>query len=165
MLDSNGSNTTAVAAVVKIEETLGDMKGKNVLILAGTKISDDGLKTVKALPDLERLDLSGDDVTDEGLKHLKGLKKIRELNLAGTPVTDRGLGIAAEHQERVFERFYGDGSGLGLAIVRAVVEAHDGTVALERTPLGRGTRFVIRLPAAAGRSSAPVAAEQYPTSA
>jgi methylenetetrahydrofolate/methylenetetrahydromethanopterin dehydrogenase (NADP+) len=36
MLDSNGSNTTAVAAVVKIEETLGDMRGKNVLILAGT---------------------------------------------------------------------------------------------------------------------------------
>ena len=36
MLDSNGSNTTAVAAVVKIEETLGDLHGKNVLILAGT---------------------------------------------------------------------------------------------------------------------------------
>jgi len=36
MLDSNGSNTTAVAAVVKIEETLGDVRGKKVLILAGT---------------------------------------------------------------------------------------------------------------------------------
>jgi methylenetetrahydrofolate/methylenetetrahydromethanopterin dehydrogenase (NADP+) len=36
MLDSNGSNTTAVAAVVKIEETLGDLKGKRALILAGT---------------------------------------------------------------------------------------------------------------------------------
>jgi methylenetetrahydrofolate/methylenetetrahydromethanopterin dehydrogenase (NADP+) len=36
MLDSNGSNTTAVAAVVKIEQTLGDVKGKKVLILAGT---------------------------------------------------------------------------------------------------------------------------------
>ncbi len=36
MLDSNGSNTTAVAAVVKIEETLGDMTGKKVVILAGT---------------------------------------------------------------------------------------------------------------------------------
>jgi len=36
MLDSNGSNTTAVAAVVKIEETLGDLTGKKVLILAGT---------------------------------------------------------------------------------------------------------------------------------
>jgi methylenetetrahydrofolate/methylenetetrahydromethanopterin dehydrogenase (NADP+) len=36
MLDSNGSNTTAVAAVVKIEETVGDLEGKKVLILAGT---------------------------------------------------------------------------------------------------------------------------------
>jgi ribulose 1,5-bisphosphate synthetase/thiazole synthase len=36
MLDSNGSNTTAVAAVVKIEETLGDVAGSKVLILAGT---------------------------------------------------------------------------------------------------------------------------------
>ena len=36
MLDSNGSNTTAVAAVVRIEETLGDLQGKKVLILAGT---------------------------------------------------------------------------------------------------------------------------------
>lgn len=36
MLDSNGSNTTAVAAVVKIEETVGDLDGKKVLILAGT---------------------------------------------------------------------------------------------------------------------------------
>jgi hypothetical protein len=36
MLDSNGSNTTAVAAVVKIEQTLGDLKGRRVVVLAGT---------------------------------------------------------------------------------------------------------------------------------
>jgi threonine dehydrogenase-like Zn-dependent dehydrogenase len=36
MLDSNGSNTTAVAAVVKIEETVGDLRGRKVVILAGT---------------------------------------------------------------------------------------------------------------------------------
>jgi methylenetetrahydrofolate/methylenetetrahydromethanopterin dehydrogenase (NADP+) len=36
MLDSNGSNTTAVAAVVKIEQTLKDLEGKKILILAGT---------------------------------------------------------------------------------------------------------------------------------
>ena len=36
MLDSNGSNTTAVAAVVKIEQAVGDLKGKKVVILAGT---------------------------------------------------------------------------------------------------------------------------------
>jgi NADPH:quinone reductase-like Zn-dependent oxidoreductase len=36
MLDSNGSNTTAVAAVVKIEQTLGDLRDKKVLVLGGT---------------------------------------------------------------------------------------------------------------------------------
>ncbi len=36
MLDSNGSNTTAVAAVVKIEQAVGDLNGKKVVILAGT---------------------------------------------------------------------------------------------------------------------------------
>ena len=36
MLDSNGSNTTAVAAVVKIEQALGDVKGKKAVVVAGT---------------------------------------------------------------------------------------------------------------------------------
>ncbi len=36
MLDSNGSNTTAVAAVVKIEEALGNLKGRKAVVLAGT---------------------------------------------------------------------------------------------------------------------------------
>jgi methylenetetrahydrofolate/methylenetetrahydromethanopterin dehydrogenase (NADP+) len=36
MLDSNGSNTTAVAAVVKVEQALGNLKGRKVVILAGT---------------------------------------------------------------------------------------------------------------------------------
>ncbi|HXI20184.1 MAG TPA: NAD(P)-dependent methylenetetrahydromethanopterin dehydrogenase [Gemmatimonadales bacterium] len=36
MLDSNGSNTTAVAAVVKIEQTLGSLAGKKALVTAGT---------------------------------------------------------------------------------------------------------------------------------
>lgn len=36
MLDSNGSNTTAVAAVVKIEQVLGAVKGKKAVVVAGT---------------------------------------------------------------------------------------------------------------------------------
>jgi signal transduction histidine kinase len=70
-------------------------------------------------------------------------------------VQDDGPGIPAELHDHLFERFIrggrdgGRGSGLGLAIVRAVAESHGGTVALERptTPTGRGTRFVIRIPA------------------
>jgi methylenetetrahydrofolate/methylenetetrahydromethanopterin dehydrogenase (NADP+) len=36
MLDSNGSNTTAVAAVVKVEQAVGDVRGRKVVILGGT---------------------------------------------------------------------------------------------------------------------------------
>ncbi|MFP5503347.1 MAG: sensor histidine kinase, partial [Candidatus Sericytochromatia bacterium] len=55
-------------------------------------------------------------------------------------VSDTGIGIAPEHQEKVFQRFYQvdpsltreqGGTGLGLAICSALVEAHGGTIALE----------------------------------
>ena len=69
-------------------------------------------------------------------------------------VRDTGPGIAAGDTERIFERFErgrgaarSDGSGLGLAIVRAIAEAHGGTVELESGP-GRGATFLLRIPQA-----------------
>jgi two-component system sensor histidine kinase BaeS len=73
-------------------------------------------------------------------------------------VDDDGPGVPEAQREHVFERFYrvdrarqrGDGgSGLGLAIVRALAEAHGGTVRVDASPLG-GARFEVRLPRAAG---------------
>ena len=71
-------------------------------------------------------------------------------------VADSGEGIPAELLERVFERFFrvdaarthkdGGGSGLGLTISRAIVEAHGGRLWAESAGLGRGARFVVRLP-------------------
>jgi signal transduction histidine kinase len=69
-------------------------------------------------------------------------------------VSDDGYGIAARDLPRVFERFSrrerdrargSGGTGLGLAIVRAIVEAHGGSVDVASTP-GSGTTFRIRLP-------------------
>jgi two-component system sensor kinase FixL len=67
-------------------------------------------------------------------------------------VSDRGIGIAAEHQARVFERFaravpaqHFGGLGLGLYIVRQIVEAHGGAVRVESTP-GAGATFTAELP-------------------
>ena len=74
-------------------------------------------------------------------------------------VADTGEGIAPEHLERLFERFFradpartrtAGGSGIGLAIVRAIVEAHGGRVHAESEGPGLGARFVITLPATAG---------------
>ncbi len=67
-------------------------------------------------------------------------------------VTDRGVGIAPEHQRRIFERFeraasvrhYG-GLGMGLYITRHIVEAHGGTIAVASTP-GEGSTFTVTLP-------------------
>lgn len=70
-------------------------------------------------------------------------------------VTDRGLGIAPEHQERVFERFFRvdqarsrvtGGTGLGLAIVKHVAANHGGDVRLWSRP-GTGSTFTLRVPA------------------
>jgi signal transduction histidine kinase len=70
-------------------------------------------------------------------------------------VEDNGLGIAPEHQTRIFlpfERLHGPGhypgTGIGLAIVRKGVERMGGSVGME-SELGRGSRFWIELPAAA----------------
>lgn len=70
-------------------------------------------------------------------------------------VTDRGIGIAPEHQKRVFERFFRvdparsratGGTGLGLAIVKHVLANHGGEVRLWSSP-GTGSTFTMRLPA------------------
>ena len=69
-------------------------------------------------------------------------------------VADTGIGIAPEHQGRIFERFYrvdkshskaSGGTGLGLSIVKHAVQYHHGTVELQSEE-GKGTTIRILLP-------------------
>ena len=69
-------------------------------------------------------------------------------------VADTGIGIAQEHQSRVFERFYrvdkshskaSGGTGLGLSIVKHAVQYHHGRIKLESTP-GTGTTIRVVFP-------------------
>ncbi len=78
----------------------------------------------------------------------------RHGNLLGISVTDTGSGIPPAALPRLFDRFYRvdvsrqlatGGSGLGLAIVRAIIEAHSGTIWAENSPQG-GARIVFTLP-------------------
>jgi two-component system sensor histidine kinase KdpD len=79
-------------------------------------------------------------------------------------VTDEGPGIKSGELERVFEKFYRGGrsdgrkagTGLGLSISRRLVEAMGGTIVAQSPAVRRrGTRFVIRLPAAQAAPISP----------
>jgi PAS domain S-box-containing protein len=67
-------------------------------------------------------------------------------------VTDQGIGVAPQHQERIFKRFERavsasdtSGLGLGLYISSQIVEAHHGRLSLE-SELGKGSTFTLGLP-------------------
>ncbi|MFF4332976.1 sensor histidine kinase [[Kitasatospora] papulosa] len=83
-------------------------------------------------------------------------------------VTDDGAGVPEAERDRIFERFVrlddarsrdDGGAGLGLAIARDVATRHGGTLAVGAAS-GGGARFTLRLPAAAGGSRRPPAAEE-----
>lgn len=68
-------------------------------------------------------------------------------------VMDTGIGIPADHQERIFERFYTadksrskktESTGLGLSIVKHIVEYHNGKINL-KSEVGKGTEITILL--------------------
>ncbi len=98
--------------------------------------------------------------TDKGGKIILHAKKIE----GGQPsllikISDTGVGIPAEHQEKIFDRFYqvegtdekhnpahgGGGTGVGLALTKELVELMDGRIAVE-SRLGQGTTFSLFFP-------------------
>ena len=82
------------------------------------------------------------------------LRLRRDGEVAVLEVADTGIGIAADEQEKLFERLYRassatdrhiPGLGLGLTITKAIVEAHDGRISVE-SEVGVGTTFRVELP-------------------
>src|SRR5690606_15922467 len=72
----------------------------------------------------------------------------------GVAVHDTGIGIPAEQQEHIFDRFYRvdkarsrdvGGSGLGLSIVQWIAQAHQGYMTLE-SEIHKGSSFMLWLP-------------------
>jgi signal transduction histidine kinase len=84
-----------------------------------------------------------------------------EQNKAFMIVSDTGIGIAEDHLDHIFERFYrvdparsraAGSTGLGLAIVDWIVRAHDGSITV-KSEVGKGTTFTVVLPIAVQTSA------------
>jgi two-component system phosphate regulon sensor histidine kinase PhoR len=139
---------------------------ENILKLFERRAGDKGLALrLEARPDLPRL--PADPVQIEGLllnlvdnavKYTeKGSVTVRLAAGEGRfliEVADTGIGIDADHQPHVFERFYVadksrskklGGTGLGLAIVKHIALAHGGTVSL-KSRIGEGSSFTVSIP-------------------
>ncbi len=130
----------------------------------GREISVHADGELTASLDPARVEAALSNLVDNALRHGSG-----EVTLAGhadgdavvLEVTDRGPGFPAAFVPRAFDRFSRAesgrttaGSGLGLAIVRAIAEAHGGTVSIEST--GPGSTVAIRLPRREARDASPL---------
>lgn len=86
-------------------------------------------------------------------KHL-GIRSGQDGEHVYVEVEDHGVGIAPEHQKKIFEMFYrvsgglvhtAKGTGLGLTIVKHIMDAHKGSVSVKSTP-GAGSTFRLTFP-------------------
>jgi two-component system phosphate regulon sensor histidine kinase PhoR len=122
------------------------------------------LKTTFALPDAiikadkAYLRLSVINLIENAIKYSASPEIYITTSVEGNDicisVKDNGIGIAKEHQKKIFDRFYritdGElhthkGFGLGLNFVKKVIDTHNGEIKVESEP-GKGSTFTIRLP-------------------
>ncbi len=144
-----------IGSVVKQMQPAAERKGITVAIEAGPDVTLDGDEdllirlllnllgnALKFTPDGGRVTL-GWGINDEGQAFW---------------VRDTGVGIAPEHLDHIFDRFYRvdsartrseEGTGLGLSICQWIAEAHGGTISVA-SELDRGTTFTVQLAGAKG---------------
>ena len=130
---------------------------RDVAEAKGITLVADAAADVTVVADRTRLEQVAANLIDNAVKYTPAGGRVdvevrREDAAAIIRVRDTGPGIPADELPRIFERlFRGDrsrterGLGLGLSLVRAIVEAHGGTVSVESEP-GNGSVFTVTLP-------------------
>lgn len=128
----------------------------------GLSLTLDHIEPLQVMGDPQQIKQLLDNIIDNAIRFTPDGGQItitmqRVDQSARIEVTDTGIGIDAEHQQRIFDRFYQvdtaraqDGSGgfgLGLSVARWIAEAHHGSIEV-RSQLGFGTTFTIHLPLA-----------------
>lgn len=102
-----------------------------------------GTTTSRTTPDVRF-----DDMTDGGGSDVSASAGTLDESAVTVSVSDEGSGIPEHLVARAFHKFWhtgAGGTGLGLYVVRGMVDAHGGTIQVDRAPSG-GARFRFRLP-------------------
>ncbi len=123
----------------------------------GVELTVTSEETPDVQADPERIQLVLTNLLANALRHTApgGRVEARAMPTGGAvrfEVRDTGEGIAREHHDRIFDKFYRvpgarpGGVGLGLYISREIVQAHGGAMGVESEP-GKGSNFWFTLPA------------------
>ena len=144
-----------------VKDAIDTLRG--IVVDSGVKLESAGAPEAPVMADPDAMNQVFGNLIENALKYGKAGKRIRvgarmleaEVEFS---VQDFGPGMASEHLDRIFERFYridkarsreSGGTGLGLAIVKHIVLAHGGRIWAE-SELGKGATFHFTLPLAAG---------------
>jgi len=147
----------AIRSSALVHDAIESLGG--LVVDSGVKLDSDGAPDSLVLADPDAMNQVFGNLIENALKYAKDGKQIRIgarrlENEVEFHVQDFGPGIASEHLDRIFERFYridkarsrdSGGTGLGLAIVKHIVQAHGGHLRAE-SELGSGTTFRFTLP-------------------
>lgn len=151
------SMAAVVTRAVDLYRDVAEAKGVQLEARASEAESNDVEAVVTG--DEVRLQQVAANLIDNAVKYTPrggtvAVRALREGNRVALEVTDTGSGIAPPELPRIWERlFRGDASraerglGLGLSLVKAIVEAHGGTVDVRSEP-GKGSTFTVWLPSA-----------------
>ena len=160
-----------VRASVLLHDAIDALSG--IVVDSGVQLQSTGAPDTLVMADPDAMHQVFGNLMENSIKYARSGKRIcacaRELvSEVQFTIQDFGPGIASEHLDRIFERFYrvdkarsreSGGTGLGLAIVKHIVQAHGGRVWAE-SELGKGAQFHFTLPMAPLTQSLPQTAEQ-----
>lgn len=157
--------TQPATASVMVRDAIDALGG--LVVDSGVSLQYAGAPDAKVMIDPDAMNQVFGNLIENAVKYGRAGKRIR---VGARPleneieffVQDFGPGIASEHLDRIFERFYrvdkarsreAGGTGLGLAIVKHIVQAHGGKVRAQ-SELGSGTTFLFTLPLMQDKSGA-----------
>lgn len=146
-----------VRADVLVDDAIAALGG--IVMDSGVQLESTGAPAMGVLADPDSISQVFGNLIENSLKYAADGKRIRVgarplVSEVEFTVRDFGPGIASEHLNRIFERFYrvdkarsreSGGTGLGLAIVKHIVEVNGGRVWVESV-LGQGAAFYFTLP-------------------